>query len=57
MNEKEILCLEHNVFCRVLKHAKEFEEYKLSVVLNNIIEEIDRELNIIALEEFEFNHI
>lgn len=55
MNEKEILCLEHNVFCRILKHAREFEDHKLSVVLNNIIEEIDKELSIIALEEFNRN--
>lgn len=47
MNEKEILCLEYNIFCRVRKHAKEFEEYKLYVVLNNIIEEIGKELSMI----------
>lgn len=55
MEKKEILCLEYNVFCRVLNHWEEFEKNSLPVVLNNILEEIDKELNSIALEEFTLN--
>lgn len=56
MEKKEVLCLEYNVFCRVLNHWEEFEKNSLPVVLNNILEEIDKELNSIALEEFKRNH-
>lgn len=55
MEKKEVLCLEYNVFCRVLNHWEEFEKNSLPVVLNNILEEIDKELNSIALEEFKLN--
>lgn len=55
MEKKEILCLEYNVFCRVLNHWEEFEKNSLPVVLNNILEEIDKELSSIALEEFKLN--
>lgn len=55
MEKKEVLCLEYNVFCRVLNHWEEFEKNSLPVVLNNILEEIDKELNSIALEEFTLN--
>jgi hypothetical protein len=56
MEKKEILCLEYNVFCRVLNHWEEFEKNSLPVVLNNILEEIEKELNTIALQEFTFYH-
>lgn len=56
MEKKEVLCLEYNVFCRVLNHWEEFEKNSLPVVLNDILEEIDKELNSIALEEFKHNH-
>lgn len=55
MEKKEILCLEYNVFYRVLNHWEEFEKNSLPVVLNNILAEIDKELNSIALEEFTLN--
>ena len=55
MEKKEVLCLEHNVFCRVLNHWEEFEKNSLPVVLNNILEEIEKELNDIALQEFTLN--
>lgn len=55
MKEKEVLCLEYNVFCRVLNHWEEFEKNSLPVVLNNILEEIEKELNAIALQEFTLN--
>lgn len=55
MSKKEILCLEYNVFCRVLNHWEEFEKNSLPVVLNDILEEIDKELNSIAIEEFTLN--
>lgn len=55
MKEKEVLCLEYNVFCRVLNHWEEFEKNSLPVVLNNILEEIEKELNDIALQEFTLN--
>lgn len=55
MEKKEILCLEYNVFfCRILNHWEEFEKNSF-VVLNNILEEIDKELSFIALEEFKLN--
>ena len=56
MGKKQVLCLEYNIFCRVLNHWEEFEEKSLPVVLNNILEEINKELNCIALEEFTLNH-
>ncbi len=56
MSKKQVLCLEYNIFCRVLNHWEEFEEKSLPVVLNNILEEINKELNCIALEEFTLNH-
>ena len=46
MEKKEILCLEYNVFSRVLNHWEEFEKNSLPVVLNDILAEIDKELNI-----------
>lgn len=55
MEKKEILCLEYNVFYRVLNHWEEFEKNSLPVVLNNILEEIEGELNTIALQEFTLN--
>ena len=55
MEKKEVLCLEYNVFCRVLNHWEEFEKNSLPVVLNNILEEIEEELNAIALQEFTLN--
>ena len=55
MSKKQVLCLEYNIFCRVLNHVKEFEEHSLQYVLNNILEEIEKELNAIALEEFTLN--
>ena len=56
MEKKEVLCLEYNVFSRVLEHWEEFEKNSLPVVLNDILEEIDKELSSIALEEFKRNH-
>lgn len=55
MEKKEVLCLEYNVFSRVLNHWEEFEKNSLPVVLNDILAEIDKELNSIALEEFALN--
>lgn len=55
INQKEILCVEHNVFNRILNHWEEFEKNSLPVVLNDILAEIDKELNSIALEEFALN--
>jgi len=55
MSKKQVLCLEYNIFCRVLNHWEEFEKNSLPVVLNNILEEIDKELSSIALEEFTLN--
>lgn len=55
MEKKEVLCLEYNVFSRVLNHWEKFEKNSLPVVLNDILEEIDKELNAIALEEFTLN--
>ncbi len=55
MEKKEVLCLEYNIFCRVLNHWEEFEKNSLPVVLNNILEEIEKELNAIALQEFTLN--
>ncbi len=55
MEKKEVLCLEYNVFSRVLNHWEEFEKNSLPIVLSNILEEIDKELNSIALEEFKLN--
>ena len=56
INQKEILCVEYSVFNRILNHWEEFEKNSLPVVLNNILEEIEKELNVIALEEFKRNH-
>lgn len=44
------------VFNRILNHWEEFEKNSLPVVLNNILEEIEKELNDIALQEFTTNH-
>lgn len=55
MSQKQVLCLEYNIFCRVLNHWEEFENNSLPVVLNNILEEINKELNYIAEEEFTLN--
>lgn len=52
INKKEILCVEHSVFNRILNHWKEFEENGLPVVLEKIIQEINQELNDIAYKEF-----
>lgn len=43
------------VFNRILNHWEEFEKNSLPVVLNNILEEIEKELNDIALQEFTLN--
>lgn len=51
INQKEILCVEHSVFNRILNHWEEFEKNSFPVVLNNIIEEIEKELNLIALQD------
>ena len=51
INQKEILCVEHSVFNRILNHWEEFEKNSSPVVLNNIIEEIEKELNLIALQD------
>lgn len=56
MEKKEVLCVEYNVFNRILNHWEEFEKNSLPVVLNDILEEIEKELNAIALEEFTLNH-
>ena len=55
MEKKEVLCVEYNVFSRILNHWEEFEKNSLPVVLNNILEEIEKELNTIALQEFTLN--
>lgn len=65
MSKKQALCLEYNIFCRILNHweefeknslpGEEFEKNSLPVVLNDILEEIEKELNAIALEEFTLN--
>ena len=52
INQKEILCVEHNVFNRILNHWEEFENNSLPIVLEKIIQEIDQELNDIAYKEF-----
>lgn len=56
INQKEILCVEYNVFNRILNHWEDFEKKSLPVVLNDVLEEIEKELNAIALEEFKLNH-
>lgn len=55
MSKKQVLCLEYNIFCRILNHVEEFEEHSLQYALNNILEEIEKELNVIASEEFTSN--
>ena len=55
INKKEILCVEYNVFNRVLNHWVDFENNSLPVALNNILEEIEKELNAIACQEFTLN--
>lgn len=52
INKKEILCVEHSVFNRILNHWEEFEKNSLPTVLEKIIQEIDQELNDIAYKEF-----
>lgn len=52
INQKEILCVEHNVFNRILNHWEEFENNSLPIVLEKIIQEIDQELNDTAYREF-----
>ena len=56
INQKEILCVEYNVFNRILNHWVDLEKGSLPIILNNILEEIEKELNAIALEEFKRNH-
>ena len=56
IKQKEILCVEYNVFNRILNHWEDFEKESLPIVLNNIIEEIEKELNAIALQEFKLAH-
>ena len=56
INKKEILCVEHSVFNRILNHWEEFEKNSLPVVLEKIIQEIDEELNDIAYKEFITSH-
>lgn len=55
MSKKQALCLEYNIFCRILNHWEEFEKRSLPAVLNNILEEIDKELNCVEYEEFTLN--
>ena len=55
INQKEILCVEYNVFNRILNHWEEFEKNSLPVALNNILEETEKELNDIAIQEFTLN--
>lgn len=55
INQKEILCVEYNVFNRILNHWEDFEKKSLPVVLNDVLEEIEKELNAIALQEFKLN--
>ena len=55
INQKEILCVEYNVFNRILNHWVDLENNSLPVALNNILEEIEKELNDIALQEFTLN--
>ena len=55
INQKEILCVEYNVFNRILNHWVDFEKKSLPVVLNDVLEEIEKELNYIALQEFTLN--
>ena len=55
INQKEILCVEYSVFNRILNHWEEFEKNSLPVVLDNILEEIEKELNLVALQEFKLN--
>lgn len=55
MEQKDILCIEYNVFNRILNHWEDFENKSLPIVLNNIIGEIEEELNMIALQEFTLN--
>lgn len=55
MDKKEVLCVEYNVFNRILNHWEEFEKNNLPIVLYDILEEIEKELNAIALEEFTLN--
>lgn len=55
MEKKEVLCVEYNVFNRILNHWEDFEKKSLPVVLNDVLEEIEKELNVIALQEFTLN--
>lgn len=55
INQKEILCVEYSVFNRILNHWVDLENNSLPVALNNILEEIDKELSSIALQEFTLN--
>lgn len=55
INQKEILCVEYNVFNRILNHWVDLENNSLPVALENIIQEIEKELNDIALQEFTLN--
>ena len=52
INQKEILCVEHSVFNRILNHWEEFENNSLPIVLEKIIQEINQELNDTAYREF-----
>ncbi len=56
INQKEILCVEYNVFNRILNHWVDLEKGSLPIILNNILEEIEKELNAITLQEFKLNH-
>lgn len=56
MNQKEILCVEYNVFNRILNHWEEFENNSLPIVLEKIIQEINQELNDTAYREFITSH-
>ena len=55
INQKEILCVEYNVFNCILNHWEDLENNSLPVALENIIQEIEKELNDIALQEFTLN--
>lgn len=56
MDKEQVLCVEYNVFSRILNHWEEFEKNSLPIVLEKIIQEIEKEMNDIALEKFKNNH-
>lgn len=56
MDKEQVLCVEYNVFSRILNHWEEFEKNSLPIVLEKIIQEIEEEMNDIAVEKFKNNH-